>query len=101
MPNIKAATVLELFEGHPERWIKHRSAVNASNQTVAMASPEACKWCLVGAFYKVYADCLTIVQALERCRKVLPSEFGSICELNDASASTFEQVLDVVRKASV
>lgn len=96
----KPKTVLELFEGHPERWTQFADARNERNKCVAASSDQACKWCLVGALLLVYLD--EGQKYGEMRRKVLVAADAScVTDWNDAHERTFSEVVELCRKAQI
>lgn len=89
-PETKPKTVVELFEGHPERWIKGNYGEDLEGIACLSKSPFACKWCLQGAINKVYAD-----DADKRFNTniKLRASVGMLFDWNDAPERTFEEVL--------
>lgn len=88
---IEAKTVLELFEGHPERWTRHAYAMTETGNITNPKSPNAISWCLMGA-------CTLIGVSFTPLYDLLPD---GITNFNDNPNTTFDEVLDLVRKAGI
>ncbi len=96
MATAKPASVLELYEGHPERWTQGGSAFNASGDLVATCSPHAVCWCIVGACALVYGT-----EFMGKVRIVTEAAGMFTDHWNDHPNRTFDEVLDLVRRAGV
>jgi hypothetical protein len=95
----KFKTVLELYEGHPERWTQGVMARDSGGDRTCVLSEFATQWCLVGALRLVYG--LTSKKydpAWQKLKRVI-GEDSYTAMFNDEH--TFEEVLEVVRKAGV
>lgn len=82
----KPKSVVELFEGHPERW--HKGASNArhnSNGTIDtfVDDENADCWCIVGGINMLMGE----PRAVDMNIKL------SLVEFNDAEERTFDEVL--------
>jgi hypothetical protein len=95
----KPKTVLELFEGHPERWTKGAFAKNANGDCRMTCDPEAVCFCLLGGLTLVYGYNLGTAEKAEQLQ--IPKGYTGVDDFNDAPGTTFEMVLEVVRKAGV
>jgi hypothetical protein len=85
--------LLEFYEGHPERWTQKVFARDKHGEKVAITSPDAYCFCLVGAILHLFShDDLAVHR---RMREHVPD--GKIAIFNDSS--TFNEVLDVIRLA--
>lgn len=94
----KPTTVLELFEGHPERWTQCTCARNASGGITGINSDEATRWCLVGAIKLVYGK--RFPKPTDILREIIPGEVG-ITKFNDSPSTTFDMVLEKVKEAGI
>lgn len=83
----KPKTVVELFEGHPERWIKSR-----------WYNDDYTCFCLVGALDFIYPDTES-KSVYDRIVKTLPTT--SISSWNDAPERTFEEVLEKCKELGI
>lgn len=96
---IEAKTVLELFEGHPERWCKCQPALDKTGSPIYPTHPSAASWCLVGACHAVYGFG---TDATARACKAIKKAVGDVDHMGEFNDThTFEEVLEVVRKAGV
>jgi hypothetical protein len=93
----KPKTVLELFEGHPERWVKGSEARSEYGHMCRPTHKAAVCWCLVGALSFVYRNEVEHWQAMRRVFQFVKS----IRTWNDDSNRTFDELLDLVRRAGV
>lgn len=79
----------------PSNWTTNAYARNKDNQQVQSTSPEACKWCLLGAIIKCYSiHNLQIVVA-----KVKQQNINDLSDFNDTC--THEELIDVLKKAQI
>ena len=69
------------------KWCKEHNAVDAQGNSVYHGSEEAVKWCLLGAFLKC-----GLIPELGQIINV------DITEFNDDPSTTFQDVLEVIRK---
>ena len=70
----------------PESWLQDQSAVNKDNAVVSPLSPEAVKWCLVGAIYAEGTSAKTgadIFDNFSNIWEILRPDNGSIAHFND------------------
>lgn len=65
---IEAKTLLEFFEGHPERFTTKNAAEDKHGNEVSHLSSDAIRWCVIGAaallgisYRKLYTQIPTIV----------------------------------------
>lgn len=99
LPEERPKTVLDLFDGHPERWIRRITAKDKHGQVTYGGSPEACSWCLLGAIYEIYP-----YHEVDNIKQKLYNQLGNdspIVHFNDSMDTTFDMVVDLVRKAGV
>ncbi len=89
----KPTTVVELFEGHPERWMKNQM------NNGSIYNPPTC-FCLLGAINFVYnrADNYELNRSVrQKLRDIFDwnphSEYSSYISWQDAPERTFEEVL--------
>lgn len=83
----------------PENWCQGELAVNKFNESVAIDSPEAARWCLVGGFARCYSvrESPSIWTKLyDRC-KILG--FQGPVHLNNTC--THEEVLKLVTELDI
>lgn len=92
--------VLDLFS-YESKWGQGTAARDKYSEPTGLHSEDAESWCLLGAIEKVYG----IGRYSEMKRKLLeflPSQYnGNIIHFNDSTSTTFEQVLDLVKKAGI
>src|SRR5687767_14058754 len=111
MTTPKPATVLELFEGHPERWTQCGNMYATMEDKPipleeVLANPDKpCKCCLFGAYYLVYGELFTQTNSFKIWQKV-KAHFNTtssqvVFDWNDAPDRTFEEVLELVRKLGI
>lgn len=101
-------TVRELLSD-PDRWTKKAMAVDGAGCPVVLYSPEACRWCLLGAMLHVYRSDEEYGKASERLYSMLRpqlqefslSEAFNLVAWNDAEERTYQEVIDLVTKAGV
>lgn len=92
-------TTLEVLQGARTRiergWAQGAYATNAHGKPVSSNAPEARAWCLSGAIRVVGGDQFSeSYKLLQRCAST-----QVLCEWNDASHRTKEEVLAVLDKA--
>lgn len=94
----KPATVLELFEGHPERWTQGTFARDRNGCDIDPESTGAATWCLSGAMKLVYEyETREFDDAYSRASKLIDG--NRCCAFNDEH--TFKEVLEIVRQAGI
>jgi hypothetical protein len=86
----KTKTLLEFFEGHPERWTQRTIARDAHGNTT-LNRESACAFCLIGAAIHIGIDTSLV---FNQCIKRLGTK-GSM--FND-SCETFDEFMDGLRK---
>lgn len=99
----KPSTVLELFEGHIERWTTKTFSRDSSGNVTGIQSPHTTCWCLLGAIWFIYdrpefGDAIS--RAAEAVKKLYDTDIG-IAEWQDQPERTFEEVLEVVKEAKI
>lgn len=92
---IEAKTVLELYEGHPERWTTGEIATDTKGNSTGASDRNAVCWCLFGATFLVYGS--EGSEKRSKLRELTPQR--DIIQFNDTH--TFDEVLDLVRKAGI
>jgi len=101
MTQPKVKTVLELYENHPERWIKHTNAKTIWHETVRATHPQAVCWCLYAAILFVHNG-TDVAGKLRTAVFVLEQLFDerdlSIVGFNDKPDRTFNDVLMAARE---
>lgn len=89
----KPKTVVELFEGHPERWIQNSAYTTDDGKFLPME--ECTRFCIAGAIEFIYG-------ANERSYNLVNhSMSNSIFGWNDAPERTFEEVLEKCKKLGI
>jgi hypothetical protein len=109
---VKAGSLRELFEGHPDRWAKSHLAITARGKGVIPSrknevTHEIVSWCLYGGAAKLADDhpeahlCTTQDKLRGAIRDLFcdRSMTGSIIMFNDHPDTTFEDVMEVVRQS--
>ena len=104
---MKAKTVYDLFNGHPERWTKKAMARTDKGGECAYNSPKACRWCVLGAIYYIYPTSPTGnlssldkgFKMADKLRCVLP--ILQITEWADSKSLTFDQMLNKIKEAGI
>lgn len=80
----------------PENWTKHVAARDLDFEKVPSSSPRACRWCIIGAVYKVVNnDLLARIRITDILGRVLG---GHVDAWNDADETTHQDVLDLFDK---
>lgn len=96
----RPASVLELYEGHPERWTQGINARDVNGHSVTYpCNPTAVSWCLLGAIGFVSQATTNSHAMTEKVRAIIGSVY--VTQFNDDPKRTFEEVLDVVRRAGI
>lgn len=101
-------TMLEVFNNQ-SCWTKGTLARDATGNSVPFDSPDACKWCLSGAFCKVYgkhnANIFNskFMKMVEVVKGRFPGNlnFGLITNFNDDRKTTFNDIVNIVREAGL
>lgn len=91
----KPKSVLELFDGHPERWTKYVYNKDANGSPYVSDNNAVC-WCLSGAMIYIYGN----NKRWELMEKHETNGFNFVC-FNDNSKTTFEDVLNKVRELNI
>jgi hypothetical protein len=81
-----------------DKWCQGHLAVDKDNKSVKPESPEAVKWCLLGACYKEPADLKANAIIKERIRAAIGP---GLIDWNDDPDRTFEEVRFVVLEAEL
>lgn len=97
----KPKTVLELFEGHPERWIKRGGALDETGDSCWGKFDRAVKFCLYGACKYIYDPTYKLEQRPKEITRLYNSINDSVVEWNDAPERTFEEVLAKVKELGI
>lgn len=92
---IKASSVFELFNGHPERWTRGALARRADGSDTTADDEKAVAFCMVGACQRVYG----VGNAKDEVLRIREACGGSAVEFN--RTHTFEEVVDAVRRSGV
>lgn len=98
----KPKTVVELFEGHPERWTQGTFSRDAAGNVTRVSSPHTMCWCLSGAIWFIY-DGPEFSKAVMRVAMVLDNhgcDLG-IAAWQDRPEHTFEEVFAVAKQAQI
>lgn len=64
-------TIVELFDGKPERWTQGPPARDENGLATDLRSMKAVRWCLWGAYLRVYEDGFTYKEAAERIKAAI------------------------------
>lgn len=83
----KPKTVVELFEGHPERWCQIDPAQDINGYPCGPLESQAVCFCIRGAIMFIYGNPYAKVKNLLIENKI------SLAAWNDAPERTFEEVL--------
>lgn len=84
----------------PEKWCKGFAAINESGQPCNADDQHAFSFCLLGAVCRAYPPEIRHV-ARQKIFAILERTQHNIADFNDDPETTFEMVLEVVRKAGV
>lgn len=95
-PIDECRTVEELLSD-PARWTQGCFAKSANNKPRRWYAEDACKFCLVGAMYRVYGETAN-AQIYDQLRDVTGIE---VSIFNDDPSRTHAEVLEAVRKAGI
>lgn len=90
---ITANSVLELFEGHPERLTNNWFAKKHDGSFCKSTDPEAVQWCVIGACTKIGVSDLSLYND-----QLIRDSDGIV---NFIATHTFDEVLDLLRRAGV
>jgi hypothetical protein len=88
-------------------WCQQVAAMNLRGATVCSTSPEACRWCVIGAISRAAAECkrpesfqpvgvlqdMTVVAVMNQIER----EWGSLTHWNDDKERTQEEVVALLR----
>lgn len=103
----KPKTVVELFEGHPERWTQGTFSKDAAGNITHISSPHTMCWCLTGAIWFVY-DNLEFGNAVSRTTEAIKKlhhyhqdTIISLASWQDQPERTFEEVFAVAKEAKI
>lgn len=96
----KPKTVVELFEGHPERWYKSQEEMGGAWKNAMMTTP----CCIFGACQIVYGDfktelCTNILDKLQNSLGL--NSRSELFKWNDAPETTFEEVLAKCKELNI
>lgn len=88
----------------PEKWTKRTMARNSKNEKTFPRSPEACCWCLAGAFiktyihvpYQEYNDLLLKIE-----KELVLMGYSTMYQFNDAPETTYENVINLCKRLDV
>ena len=99
------STVLALYSGRPDRWIKGRAATNANGASVLTTAYDASRFCLSAAVERVYPAGYPRTNATQKLNNVIKQySLGTthdVVSFNDRTATTFEDILRVLTIAGV
>ena len=89
-----------------DKWCQGNNALDKFNKVVSSESPEAVKWCLIGATIKAYSNNKTpyiIGDVLNKLRNCLEPKGSDIALAfwNDDKKRTFKEVRSLIKKAGV
>ncbi len=90
----KPKTILELFEGHPERWTTKAGAKDINGKGVDADSDKAACWCIQGAYIRVHGF-------TQYMHDNSINYVSGLHTWNDAPERTFEEVLEKVRELGI
>jgi hypothetical protein len=96
----------------PDKWNKGEFAVDANGEKTHYASDDACKFCLMGAFWRAYFGATTNESAaglhilansvIKNNRHQLPQNYGYISSMfNDYPETTHSDIMNVTAYAVV
>lgn len=85
--------VIELFEGHPERWTKDAYARTENGNVIGPREDNAVSWCLLGAFDK-FGDQSTTNDITYLLSRLVRAK-GSV-DFNDDPNTTFEDFMNAL-----
>lgn len=94
----KVQKIIDLFN-KPGAWGQGRLAVNSAGVVVNTSDPQAVKFCLVGAIFKLFPDTYergAVKDFICGQLKLTPS-FGSLIEINDAKDQTCQNVISILK----
>ncbi len=97
-------TMQELF-AKPDSWCQDYLALDAAGKETHEDDPEACRWCLIGAFLKCHRDPETRYRLRVKLENEIQSMTGdkqdNIVEYNNASERTIKDIRRLVKVAGV
>lgn len=85
----------------PEKWTKGYLARTTGGRPINADDPNATCWCVFGALARCEYTGEAWIIAVSKLRFEIGSEYISIPEWNDAEETTYEQVIDVLKKAGL
>lgn len=97
--------IKDLFDS-PDKWIQglicsdiNNKCLDKDNKRISALSPDAAKWCLVGATVKCYDNgCNDIIKIIQNAIK---PEFSYVTTWNDTPGRKFEDVVELVNKLDI
>lgn len=96
--------MIELLKG-PECWTQGANARRPDGSGTDSRDPEACQWCLIGAFVKCYGHTGTAESPeYQKLRDAIKEVIGyneSIICFNDLRAKSFDDIKKVLELAGV
>ncbi len=96
--------MLELLSDET-KWTKNASAKNKDGFIVGPHNPEACKWCLSGAFAKCYFGILEPEEILVLWNKIVRASVDLYqmepVTFNDNSQTTFAQIRELLEEVNL
>lgn len=93
-------TVYDLLKA-PSRWTKFVAARNKKDQRVSVESPDACKFCLVGAIDKIYKIHDKRILVRNKVRDIIYRRyFSTISSFNDYTAK-HKDIIEICKLAKI
>jgi len=96
VPIDECRTVAELL-ADPARWTQDTWARSANGSVAKWGDKQACKFCMMGAIFRVYGPRYEPAM----WRRLHDSLGGSVSQFNDAPERTHAEVLEAVRRAGI
>ena len=92
----RISSVVELFQGHPERWTQTATARRADGTETEADDPQAVSFCIVGGCQRVYGigkAAAAILKIRDFCGTATVAEYNN--------THSFEDIFAVVKEAAV
>ena len=95
---LRAARGMRDLLADPERWCKRAAALDSGGGMAIPESPRACRWCLVGAMWKVIHDLKSgaYFKLRQALLSRLPAGIQALGEFNDNPMTTHRDVLSLL-----
>ena len=100
--------VYEFFEQNPTCWTQHYMARNKNGSIINYKSPEATKWCVLGAMFKLGWEDKDIVDQETKLQKEIAIFYKddvyapeSVAGWNDEPERTVEDIIKLTKRADI